>query len=115
VHVAPIPDAATFHVRATVHNAGARPGGHVVQAYVNTPSAERFLVGFARVEVPPGAAVPVRIAVPFQRFATRQGPGLWTVPPGRYRFDIGADAADPASISVTIALPAKKDNDDTAS
>jgi beta-glucosidase len=106
VDVALRPDTATVEVRATVENTGERPGGHVVQAYATRPAGgERFLVGFARVDGPPGERMPVRIDIPLQRLATRRGPGQWTVPPGSYRIDVGANAADPTSASATIALP----------
>src|SRR4051794_20727848 len=103
-------DSATIAVRATVENTGTRPGGHVVQAYASrTPpesaGVERFLVGFARVDGSPGERMPVRVDIPLRRLATRRGPGEWTVPPGTYRIDIGANATDPASASVAIAIP----------
>jgi beta-glucosidase len=91
-------------VTATVENTGDRPGGHVVQVYASRPAGERFLVGFARVEAAPGERVPVRIGVPLQRLATRRGPGRWTVPAGEYRIDVGASAADPASVSVPVQI-----------
>ncbi len=95
---------AALDVTATVANTGDRPGGHVVQAYATRPAGERFLVGFARVECAPGARVPVRIEVPLQRLATRRGPGRWEVPAGEYRIDVGASAADPASVAVPVQI-----------
>ena len=55
--------AAGVKVAAVVTNTGGRAGGHVVQVYVTRPeaagrSAERFLAGFARVEVPAGEQRP---------------------------------------------------------
>jgi beta-glucosidase len=96
-------DAAAIVVRALVENTGERPGGHVLQAYAQGRD-QRFLVGFARVEVAPGERASVRIDVPLHRLAARQGPGRWAVPPGSYRIDVGASAADPASTSVTLEL-----------
>jgi beta-glucosidase len=100
--------APAVQVRATVANTGGRPGGHVVQVYARRPHGpdgpERYLVGFARVEVAPGERVPVRIDVPLRRLATRQGPGRWVVPAGSYRIDVGANAADQESVSVTVEL-----------
>ena len=52
----------------------------------------------------PGRAVPVKLDVPLQRLATRQGPGRWAVPPGSYRIDVGASAADPLAVSVMVEL-----------
>jgi beta-glucosidase len=110
VEIALRPDTATVEVRATVANTGNRRGGHVVQAYASRPprapnGPERFLAGFARVDGAPGERMPVRIAIPLRRLAVRQGPGQWVVPRGRYRFDLGADAADPAATSITVTLP----------
>jgi beta-glucosidase len=91
-------------VTATVKNTGGRHGGHIVQVYASRPVGERFLAGFARVDCPPGARVPVRIEVPLQRLATRRGPDRWDIEPGDYRIDVGASAADPASVSVPVRL-----------
>jgi beta-glucosidase len=97
-------------VHAVVANTGGRAGGHVVQVYVTRPeaagrSAERFLAGFARVEVPAGERRPVRIDVPPERLAVRHGPGDWRVMPGAYRFDVGAHAADPEAPAISLDLP----------
>jgi beta-glucosidase len=97
-------------VTAVVTNTGARAGGHVVQVYVTRPEAagrpaERFLAGFARVEVPAGGNRSVRIDVPAERLAVRQGPGDWRLLPGSYRFDVGANAADPGSTEIALDLP----------
>lgn len=90
-------------VRATVVNTGDRAGGHVVQVYARRGD-ERFLVGFARVEAGPGERVPVRIDVPRERLSIRTGPGLWAVPAGPVVLDVGANAADPDAVSVTVDL-----------
>ena len=92
-----------LEVRATVVNRGERPGGHVVQVYARRGN-ERALAGFARVEAGPGERVPVRIAVPRERLSVRTGPGLWALPPGPVVLDIGASAADPDAVSVTVDL-----------
>jgi beta-glucosidase len=103
-------DTATLDVRATVANTGSRTGGHVIQVYAcRTPQERadtgRFLVGFTRVDGAPGARVPVQLDVPLQRLSTRLGPGRWAVRPGSYRIDVGASAADPGAVSVTVELP----------
>jgi beta-glucosidase len=108
-------DGEALQVNATVENTGDRPGGHVVQVYASRAPQDRFLVGFARVDCPPGGRVPVRIAVPPRRLATRTGPGGWEVPPGSYRIDVGGSAADPAAVSVRVELagsvpPARADD-----
>jgi beta-glucosidase len=97
-------------VQAVVANTGERAGGHVVQVYVTRPEAagrpaERFLAGFARVEVPAGERRDVRIDVPRDRLAVRHGPGDWRVTPGSYRFDVGASAADPEGTAMALDLP----------
>jgi beta-glucosidase len=93
-------------VRAVVANAGARPGGHVVQVYASRPEpGDRFLVGFARVQLDAGQRAPVAIQVPLERLASWRGPGRWELTPGTYRFDVGASAADPASVPTTLDLP----------
>jgi beta-glucosidase len=108
VDVAPGPE--RLEVRATVANTGERDGGHVVQVYATRPPdeaghRERFLAGFVRVEVAPGARAPVRIEVPLRRLAVRTGPGRWEVPAGPYRIDVGASAGDPAALTTTVELP----------
>jgi beta-glucosidase len=110
VEVVRHPEARSLEVRATVTNTGDRPGGHVVQVYACRPpsepaaDAERFLVGFARTDAAPGQRVAVRIDVPLQRLSTRLQAGRWALPAGTYRIDVGADAADPMSVSATMEL-----------
>jgi beta-glucosidase len=96
-----------LEVRAAVTNTGERAGGHVVQVYATRPGPEpeRFLAGFARVEVEPGARADVRIDVPLRRLARWTGPGRWEVPPGGYSLDVGANAADPAATPHSLELP----------
>ncbi|HEX2551962.1 MAG TPA: fibronectin type III-like domain-contianing protein, partial [Nocardioidaceae bacterium] len=92
---------------------GERPGGHVVQVYATRPSngedrgdpRERFLVGFARVELEPAEQVDVRLDVPLRRLARWTGPGHWEVPAGEYRIDVGASASDSASTSLPLEVP----------
>jgi beta-glucosidase len=95
-----------------VENTGDRPGGHVVQVYARRPSGpegpERYLIGFARAEVGAGERAPVLIEIPLRRLATRVGPGRWVVPAGGYGIDVGANAADPAAVSVTVELPERE-------
>jgi hypothetical protein len=47
----------------------------------------------------------VRIDVPAERLAVRHGPGDWRLPPGSYRFDVGAHAADPEGTTISLDLP----------
>ena len=51
------------------------------------------------------SAADVRIDVPLRRLARRVGPGRWEVPPGEYRLDVGASAADPAATALPLELP----------
>jgi beta-glucosidase len=86
-------------------NTGTRRAGHVVQVYAIRPeSTERFLVGFARADVGPGERIPVTIDVPLERLSEWHGPGRWELRPGGYRIDVGAHAADPASVLTTVDL-----------
>jgi beta-glucosidase len=97
--------AQALQIRATVTNTGNRPGSHVVQVYATRPdSPERLLVGFVRVEVRAGERAPVTVDVPLERLARWRGPGLWEVVPGNYRIDVGADAEDPATASITVQI-----------
>jgi beta-glucosidase len=94
-----------LQVRATVENTGTRPGGHVVQVYATRPDpGDRFLVGFACTHVEPAQRMPVEIDVQLDRLASWQGLGRWRVTPGRYRIDVGANAAD-ATVSIPMDLP----------
>jgi beta-glucosidase len=105
-------DGDRLEVRATVANTGERSGGHVVQVYATRPTRpadqdeprERFLVGFARVELAPAERVDVLIDVPLRRLARWTGPGRWEVPVGEYAVDVGASADDPACTSVRLEL-----------
>jgi beta-glucosidase len=103
-------DGDRLEVRAAVTNTGERPGGHVVQVYATRPQdgsapRERFLVGFARVDVEPGERADVRIDVPLRRLARWRGPGRWEVPAGEYLVEVGGSAADPLASSVPVRLP----------
>jgi beta-glucosidase len=103
-HVQAALDRGSITVRVDVENTGNRPGGEVVQVYARR-GTERFLAGFARADVRAGEQIAVRIDVPLHRLATRQGPGRWIASAGRYGLDVGASAADPAAVSVTVELP----------
>jgi hypothetical protein len=88
-------------VSATVENVGQRPGGHVVQVYRCPP--ERALLGFARVEVDPGAKVRVSVDIPLDRLSTREGPGVW-LRPREVRVEVGGHAGDPDAAVAAVAL-----------
>jgi beta-glucosidase len=105
VAVATDRDSRALKIRATVENTSSRRAGHVVQVYATRPeSTERFLAGFARAEVDPGSLAAVTVDVPLEQLSTWRGPGRWELPPGDYRIDVGAHAADPTAASVTTHL-----------
>ena len=93
--------AATDGIEVTVTNTGRRDGTTVVQVYGGLPGsawerpAER-LVGFARVAVPAGGSVQVRIPVDWDQLAVRHA-GSWIHEPGRYRLAVAHHAGDPAA------------------
>jgi beta-glucosidase len=100
-------DGSAVRIAATVRNTGDRAGGQVVQVYAQRPShdgVDRFLAGFARAEVDAGASVAVSIDIPLQRLSVRHGAGHWALPAGRYRFDVGASAADPDGVALELDL-----------
>jgi beta-glucosidase len=97
-------------VRGSITNSGDRHGADVVQVYgshgpedpgVRPPR----LVGFSRVEVPPGQEVPVEIIVPLDQFAVRDpATHQWKVRPGRYALRICRHVSDRAAHSLTFEL-----------
>ena len=100
------PDAVVADV--TVANTGGRDGDTVVQVYGGLPGsaverpAER-LVGFARVAVPTGAAVAVRVPLDVRQLDVRAG-GRWQRETGTYRFVAAQHAGDPDRLVVELAL-----------
>jgi beta-glucosidase len=94
-------------IEVTVRNTGDRDGADVVQIYAELPDpdAQRRLVGFARVEVPAGAAAKAELAVPVERLATRDPDAhAWRPPAGSHRFVIARNATDPQAITMTVDL-----------
>ena len=94
-------------VGGNVRNTGGRDGADVVQVYVELPDpdAPARLVGFARVEVPRAAAVPINITVPLTRLATRDAERhAWNAPVGRHRVMVGRYAGDPEATTVDMVL-----------
>ncbi|HEU4756824.1 MAG TPA: glycoside hydrolase family 3 N-terminal domain-containing protein [Agromyces sp.] len=89
----------TAAVRVRVRNTGARTGTEVVQLYLHDPVASvvrpvQRLIGFARVELEPGAAADVRFAVPadLASFTARSGERI--VEPGTIVLGIGRSSGD---------------------
>jgi len=93
-------------IALTIENTGARPGTEVVQLYLHDPAASVTrpvvrLVGFARVDVEPGAAARVRFEVP-AAVTSFVGPDLERiVEAGAIELRLGASSAD---IRLTAAV-----------
>ncbi|MFC9919942.1 beta-xylosidase/alpha-l-arabinosidase [Agromyces binzhouensis] len=86
-------------VRLRVRNSGERRGAEVVQLYLHDPVASvvrpvQRLVGFARVDLPPGAAAEVRFTVPadLASFTSRAGERI--VEPGELVLSVGRSSSD---------------------
>ena len=97
-----------IEVAVTVRNEGDRPGTEVVQLYgtdvvASTARPDRQLLGFARVELAPGAASAVRFVVDPSRLAFYD-PGMrFVCEPGEHRFAVGSSSEDlPLEAVVTL-------------
>ena len=96
-------------ISVEVTNTGARPGAEVVQVYATAPDSSverprRWLVGFQRVPLDPGATARAAIRVPLERLAywdeSRDG---FVVEATRYDLVVAPHAADPGqSMSAEI-------------
>lgn len=96
-------------VTARVTNTGDRDGWQVVQVYGSSSdgpyAGERFLVGFAPVEVPAGASVPVTVAASFSPLARWDSATGRRVPPpaSSVTLRVGAHAGDDQAVVVAAA------------
>ncbi len=94
-------------VAVTLTNTGARTGKQVVQVYAERAASaverpERWLVGFAAVELSPGETSTVSVPLPDRRLAYWDGGG-WRVEPGTYTLRVGASVVDlPLAASWTV-------------
>ncbi|WP_240191183.1 beta-glucosidase H [Microbacterium hominis] len=94
-------------VAVTLTNTGARTGKQVVQVYAERAASaverpERWLVGFAAVELSPGEKGTVSVPLPDRRLAYWDGGG-WRVEPGTYTLRVGASVVDlPLAASWTV-------------
>lgn len=93
----PIDGAVSMSIR--VRNTGGRRGADVVQVYLHDPVASvvrpvQRLIGFARVELEPGAETRVRVQVPadLTSFTSRSGERI--VEAGAVEFGFGRSSAD---------------------
>ena len=99
-----------LRVQFTLRNAGRREGMEVGQVYASPPGAgweaPRRLVGFAKVDLAPGASRTVTLDVDPRLLAIFDEEGhAWRIAPGRYTLALGASSRDLKS-SATVLLPA---------
>jgi beta-glucosidase-like glycosyl hydrolase len=98
-------DGDALTVRGGVCNTGGRDGTDVVQLYGGREGERRFLLGFARVDVPAGASSPVAMRIPISRLARRQSADrTWAVAPGTYHFAVARHAEDPNAALVSLPI-----------
>lgn len=88
---------ARLHLR--LRNTGSRTGTEVVQLYLHDPVASvvrpvQRLIGFARVELDPGAAADVRFTVPADLAAFTARSGDRIVEPGELVLSVGRSSGD---------------------
>ncbi|MEV5711319.1 glycoside hydrolase family 3 N-terminal domain-containing protein [Actinoallomurus sp. NPDC052274] len=101
----------TVRVTATVRNTGDRPGTEVVQLYLGDPVASvvrpaRWLAGWARVRLEPGAAARVEFTVHADRTSFTDLGLRRVVEPGRVDVAVGGSSADlPLRGSFTLTGP----------
>lgn len=91
----------------TVQNTGNRAGATVAQVYLvsRNGQAKQRLAGFQRVELNPGEARIVSVAID-QRLLADWRSGGWTIAPGSYTFAVG-DNAEALGLRVTVQLKAR--------
>jgi hypothetical protein len=97
--VAEVPTDGCVEVTLTVRNTGSRAGTEVVQLYLHDPVAQvtrpvSYLAGYARVELEPGQARPVRFVLPTDLTSFVGRRGLRIVEPGRIEVRLGRSSAD---------------------
>ncbi|HEV8408448.1 MAG TPA: glycoside hydrolase family 3 C-terminal domain-containing protein [Sphingomicrobium sp.] len=108
VSAEPLP-AGGLRVEFTLRNTGNREGMAVGQVYASSPSAgweaPRRLVGFAKVDLAPGASQRVAVDVDPRLLATFDEQGhAWRIAPGRYTLMLGASSRD-LRTNTTVAIP----------
>jgi beta-glucosidase len=99
-----------IRVQFTLRNSGNRAGMAVGQVYASPPAggweAPRRLVGFAKVELAPGAAQTVAVDVDPRLLAMfDEAAHAWTIASGSYTLTLGASSRD-LRANTTVTLPA---------
>lgn len=100
----------SLRVEFTLRNSGNRPGLAVGQVYASSGAggweAPRRLVGFAKIELAPGAAQSVSVDVDPRLLATfDEAAHSWHVAPGAYALTLGASSRD-LRANTSVTLPA---------
>ena len=101
-------------VRVRVRNTGSRAGDEVVQLYLHDPVASiarptRFLTGFARVHLEPGAAADVAFSVHADRASYTDPRMRRIVEPGELEVLVGTSVADvPCRAPVQLTGPVRE-------
>ncbi len=100
----------TVEVSVTVRNVGDRAGREIVQLYVHDVVAGRSrplrqLKGLARVDLAPGEAKRVTIAVPVDDLAYADDDGDRVIDPGRFDVFVGGSSTATASTSFELVRP----------
>ncbi|HEU4675206.1 MAG TPA: glycoside hydrolase family 3 N-terminal domain-containing protein [Motilibacteraceae bacterium] len=114
VSSAEVPTDGAVTVACTVRNTGGRAGAEVVQLYLRDPVASvtrpvRQLLGFARVELAPGQAARVELAVHTDRLSFTGASGRRVVEPGRIELHLGRSSADtPLRADVELVGPVRE-------
>ena len=100
----------TVTASVTVRNTGARAGREIVQLYVHDPVASRSrplrqLKGVARVDLAPGEAKRVEIALPVAELAFADDEGRRLLEAGRFDVFVGGSSAAEPTASFELAKP----------
>ncbi|MER7488811.1 glycoside hydrolase family 3 C-terminal domain-containing protein, partial [Streptomyces sp. NPDC126497] len=108
VEVQETPTDGEFALSLTVRNTGGRPGTEVVQLYLHDPVASvvqpvQRLVGYTRVELEPGEARRLSVAVPADLASFTGRDGRRVVEPGELEVRLAASSADPR-LTARVAL-----------
>lgn len=109
-----LPTDGEITVRVRVRNTGARAGNEVVQLYLHDPVAQvarpsRFLTGFARVHLEPGAAADVAFELQADRAAYTDPRMRRIVEPGELEVLVGTSVADvPCRRTVQLTGPVRE-------